>query len=494
MSILLVLVLLTACAAPETRAGEKKVSDDWYAVYMSGVKVGWSNEKVVERELEGEPVTVSILNSKMVMARMGTEIEIVQFAQVVEDAKGCLVAFTSRQKKSAMSTVSEGKVKDGKLVLTTRVAGVEQPPRTVDLGEGCLPPQAMKRLMKEKGTKAGTRYKTQIFMTEAPDRPVDVEVDVKGPVEVDILGTKRTLVQIDTKMVVMGMPMTTMSWIDSEWRAWKTSTMGIIETYRVPKELAMKPGEVREVFVQTIIPSNKLIKDARKTKRLVYRLELEGEDGFATFPTGLRQKVLRRGEGFIVVEIKASDRENGLALPVRAEGMDAYLASTAFLSKDDPRIEAMARATVGEETDALAAARKLEKKVFDAIKKKNFGVGFATASEVAMNLEGDCSEHAVLLAALCRAAGIPSRVVGGLIYADLLAPRASEGKGGFGFHLWTEVFVGSWVALDATLGDGFADATHIALAKSALESEASIFELVPLGLYMGKLKIKVLDE
>ena len=121
------------------------------------------------------------------------------------------------------------------------------------------------------------------------------------------------------------------------------------------------------------------------------------------------------------------------------------------------------------------------------------GVAFATAAEVAKNLEGDCSEHGVLLAALCRAAGIPSRVVGGLVYAEELKVPGAEERGAFGFHMWTEVWIGEWVALDATLGQGFVDATHVALARSAMESESSQFDLVPIGKYMGKLSIKVLE-
>ena len=40
----------------------------------------------------------------------------------------------------------------------------------------------------------------------------------------------------------------------------------------------------------------------------------------------------------------------------------------------------------------------------------------ATAAEVARSREGDCTEHAVLLAALARARGIPARVAMGLVY------------------------------------------------------------------------------
>ena len=70
-----------------------------------------------------------------------------------------------------------------------------------------------------------------------------------------------------------------------------------------------------------------------------------------------------------------------------------------------------------------------------------------TASDVARSHSGDCKAHAVYLAALARARGIPARVAVGLVYSDRLAA--------FGYHMWTEVYIdGRWIPLDGTLGLG----------------------------------------
>ena len=204
---------------------------------------------------------------------------------------------------------------------------------------------------------------------------------------------------------------------------------------------------------------------------------------FKKFPAGERQRIIESGKDFIKIEVKAVSLDK--ATPKTPLLGDACLRSTMFLQKDDTSIQALAKKIASGVTDPLVIAKKMEKWVCDNLQKKNFGVGFATAAEVAANMEGDCSEHAVLLAALCRAAGIPSRVVAGVVYA--------EGIKGFGFHMWVEVHVGQWYALDPTLGHGFADATHIAMAKSALESEGAMFDLVPIALYLGKLRIEVVD-
>ncbi|MDQ3332404.1 MAG: transglutaminase-like domain-containing protein [Planctomycetota bacterium] len=113
------------------------------------------------------------------------------------------------------------------------------------------------------------------------------------------------------------------------------------------------------------------------------------------------------------------------------------------------------------------AARVLEKYVHEKLDKKNFSTAFASAAEVADKLEGDCSEHAVLLAALLRARGIPSRIAVGIVYVP--------GQAKMGGHMWTEaLFADGWVPLDATLGRGGIGGAHLKVAESSLSNDAPL--------------------
>ena len=97
--------------------------------------------------------------------------------------------------------------------------------------------------------------------------------------------------------------------------------------------------------------------------------------------------------------------------------------------------------------------------------------------------EGDCSEHGVLLAAMLRAEGIPSRVASGLVWMD--------GLDAFGWHMWTQAFIdGQWIDLDATLRVPFT-VGHILVATSALEDGDGQRELLALLGLLGNLEVEV---
>jgi len=84
--------------------------------------------------------------------------------------------------------------------------------------------------------------------------------------------------------------------------------------------------------------------------------------------------------------------------------------------------------------------------------------GYLTSREAFDARKGDCTEHALLLAAAAKARHIPVRVVAGIAYAS----RFLEQKRVFAPHMWVQAWDGSrWTSYDAGLG-AF-DSTHIVL-------------------------------
>lgn len=121
-----------------------------------------------------------------------------------------------------------------------------------------------------------------------------------------------------------------------------------------------------------------------------------------------------------------------------------FLQSTPTLQVDHPKIaEQVALLNIDKKESACARIGRFNHYVYKLIRKENSAT-FSSAVETLDAGYGDCGEHAVLLAALLRAAGIPARVVLGLLY---IAP-----KKGYYYHAWVVAYAG---------GNGiFADPSH----------------------------------
>jgi transglutaminase-like putative cysteine protease len=129
----------------------------------------------------------------------------------------------------------------------------------------------------------------------------------------------------------------------------------------------------------------------------------------------------------------------------RDRAKKAHLDCSFLVDCDEPAVRAVAAAAA---TDIGASKRipELTSWVAQYISTKTFSRSFDLASTVAAHREGDCTEHAVLLAALVRARKIPARVVLGL--ALLEGPKAVLAMG----HAWVEWHDGKqWLLADAAL-------------------------------------------
>jgi transglutaminase-like putative cysteine protease len=129
------------------------------------------------------------------------------------------------------------------------------------------------------------------------------------------------------------------------------------------------------------------------------------------------------------------------------------------------RDELLAAATPGAEVRPSELLAFVERKL-----DTEHGHGWEPASKTARTLRGDCTEHAVLTAALARSLGVPARVVIGMVVL-----RPAERYATFG-HAWAELREGErWVVADAALGEAAAHARYVPLGL--LEDEGTGFLL-----------------
>lgn len=165
-----------------------------------------------------------------------------------------------------------------------------------------------------------------------------------------------------------------------------------------------------------------------------------------------------------------SARPPGFTTRFRAE-----LSAEPLLQSTDIAIVQKAIAVTGLERDARTVAERLNRWVYDSLKKEvTFSV--PNALQVLRTRRGDCNEHTQLYVALARAVGIPARIATGLAYV----------RGKFYYHAWPEVWLGEWVAVDPTFGQFPADAAHLRFVIGGLNKQAELLRLI------GNLEIQTL--
>lgn len=210
-----------------------------------------------------------------------------------------------------------------------------------------------------------------------------------------------------------------------------------------------------------VIPSNKKMDNRDAVDRVHYRIQGLPEFVDSSWLSGPGQRVTRNpSPGVFVIDVeKLEDPPNSPFPPnTRNPELKKYLASTSLARLEDPEIIEVAKKVTAGAPDAWTAAKRLRSWVSEEI-EGSMGMGFASASQVMKEREGDCSEQSVLLATLARSVGIPARCVVGLVYQE----------GAFYRHMWTEVWVGRWQPLDPAQATDMISAAWIRLAPYSLQ-------------------------
>jgi hypothetical protein len=161
----------------------------------------------------------------------------------------------------------------------------------------------------------------------------------------------------------------------------------------------------------------------------------------------------------------------------RPEGLDGYLQPTRFVQSDDRLIRAQAAKIVGTSVDPSEKAERIFKWVHENV-SKDTALTVPSALDVLKTMRGDCNEHTVLFAALARAAGLPSKMLAGVVFKE----------GSFYYHAWPAVWSGGWVEMDPTWGQRHVDASHLPLVEGELADQMSLVRV------MGRLKLDALGE
>jgi hypothetical protein len=476
----------TAAAAP----ANKVESERWYVLQLDGAKAGSLRDSVSTTPEGNRATTQEIVFN---LSRAGTKIEVTMKTGFVETAQGKPVSMSLDQNLGLMHIQTDFEFTDDGVLEKTRQGDVVRSIKHPKIEGDWLTPSAIDKLVqaKLKGGEKSFAYRTVSPTSGAKAFDTKVKVIETGTAEA--MGKLVPATKWETEASVM--PGTTNTeWVTAEGRPVRSEVeiagMKLLMLLS-DKEVATSAFTAPEAMAQTsVVPTGVFKVPARAAKDAIYTVGRGDNLPMTGWPLGGLQRATDQRNGDYLVKVDLSWPVPMFAL----KDPETYLASTTACNAEDPEIVAFAnKAIEGMGDNNFERAKRIRIAVNKHIQKKSLDVGFGTASEVIRTKQGDCTEHAVLLAAALRAVKIPSRVISGVIYCEEFEGMRNV----FVYHMWTQAFVqrgteNNWIDLDATLpGEGYFDAGHIGLTASNLSDDETLNTMVGLSEIIGKLRINV---
>ena len=467
-------------------------ADEWLIVQLGGQKAGYAHTTMSR---EGDRVTTRTIMA-LSLARAGQSLEVTTMESTRETVSGRPLSFENVQQMATFKTSVRGRIHEGQVEIESSQFGLTKTER-VRFPPGALMSWGLYAEQLRRGFKEGLSYELAVYQPLLmADRAVTTRIEVGGRETIDLLGKAVQGTRVRLTMVTPMGSISGLSWMGDDGEMLRTDIqmpgLGSLALLRSDKQTATREAPAPEFFVKTMVKAKKKI-DRSAARTIRYRLWVTGPgEPMPELPTtGMQTPAERTGDS---LELSVSRQDHkalkSAGLAPAGEDLAEYLEANLWINSDDPQVMAMARKAAGDAQTPYEIADRLRKHVTGVIEEKNLSVGFATASEVCRNKEGDCSEHAVLLAALGRVHKIPSRVVIGLVYV----PRFAGTDDVFGFHMWTQFHLGGqWVDFDAAQGESDCNPTHIAIGTASLKNAALGDMAFAMLNVIGRLEIDVLE-
>lgn len=506
---LMLLLVMPASLQAEQAEPTFKAYDAWYVLKIGGQRAGHMHTSL---KLEDGKI-VNETEMVIVIKRGETELRIEQASRFVETQDHQPLTAQSKMNLAVMATEQIIDFTGDQWLITSKNAGQETQTKVDPLDADWLTPGGLNSYLTEAIAKGEKDITVTTLDPSSGATPVTLNMKRGETKDIEVFG-KVTPATLWATTMTNAPGIEIEQWTDAAGQPVKQNIPLMpgmeIEMLLADKALALAEFDAPEMLAASFITPDKKIKNPRKLKRAVFELVAEDlkKNIGDTIPNDAYQRTEWVADDTLRVTIDLKDRGFDQPDAQPAQPGDEYLASTTALNHKDVKVAELSdkafstappASRANSAQDKINAADHVRQTIRNYISAKDLSVGFATASETVRTKQGDCTEHACLLAAVLRGGQMPSRTVTGLVYADQFAGE----KGIFGFHMWTQVWIededaqgkGYWLDLDAALPgniNGF-DATHIALSTSAMKDGENFNDMVTLLPLMQGMEIKIVE-
>jgi len=438
--------------------------DSWMKILQDDRKIGFAH-RIFTQTAEGHEFKETV---RMRINTMGM-IQDVRFKTTGRLNPDYTLASLSFDIKSGPFNFSvQGTAEGNRLKLTTSSIG--EPRETIiELKEKPYLINGLLGALHTSDLKAGDKLTYAIF-DPATMGQIPVEVVIIGQETISIMDQALDA----TKVSLSFRGMQQFAWIDPNGDILKEEGLLGISLEKTTPQAALDGLSIQSSRDLTKIASVAVempIENPSQLKRLMIAFSGIKRSGLAL--EGGRQKLTGN---LLTITKESLVKTEATALKIPDDAI-AFVEPTAFVQSDHVRIAAQAHEIVDSDDAPAAKAEKLVQWIYENIEKRPV-LSLPDAISTLENRVGDCNEHAVLLAALARAVGIPAKIEAGLVYLE----------GRFYYHAWNLLFVGEWVTADALFGQMPVDVTHIRFTSGSQPDQLELMSII------GKIKLRVLRQ
>jgi hypothetical protein len=478
--------LLVALAALFGGAGLAAAERDEvarYGVYLNNARVGSMVSTTRGDTFEQQPAIRMEVVTSIALTTLGTPVEQKINLTHVTNTGGAPLLTRLDLESLGRKTVVDARYEASRVLCEIDVGG-QTSSRIVPIPEGVsliADPQLSRGLGDE--LKVGQKMSLHFF------EPItlsiqSIQTEVLQEETRSIGGEDRRVFLMRTTNSITG---NSDSWVDETGRMLEDrSSLGI----RFVREdlgaesptLAYEPPQ--DFAIATAVRTEIKLPDPKAVRRL--RVRISGLPDAGLILSDARQQVSERSEeadGVSAVYLIQAREVPGQAAGAADPGASGEgLGEAPYLGVGTEEIRKQAAALRGEETDRAIIARRVRAWVRGHMQKLNNVGTPRSAVEIMESRDGVCRDYATLFAAVARAAGVPTRVCGGIVYFN----------DAFFYHAWVECRLTDdaegWQPFDPTLDEDFVSATHIKFAQG------DPTDMFASARAIGRIKVEILEH
>lgn len=428
-------------------------ADAYFSIYLDGGKVGYSVTRDTP-DLDAEGRRWSISETVFKSALMGTDLDMKMTSKTLvgKDGRPVSMEYVTESGGRAQTVQADFAGDTIKVVVDN---GGTKSEKTLRIPPGAkVVDDATSALILE-GPGAVKSFKVHV-LDPTTITLIENEVEVGGACKVEVKGQ-----QFDATLVTIKDPRAmTRIYYSSKGDVIKIEgALGMVMLPESKEEAMALEGGRTDLGESAAIRVTPNIARSLDTTRVSFRVT--GGD-LSRSPSDGYQTIKRTGANEWSVTIHPVDRATVPDISIASAGRYAqkWLKPTLHIPAGSPRFKSLSSSILKGEKNVIAGAERISRWI-EANMNSNAGIGvLRDASEVLASKEGVCRDYAILGATLMRSAGIPTRVVSGLIYDN----------GQMYYHAWVEVWNGTrWIMFDPTRASMPTNALRFKLSHGNVE-------------------------